>query len=308
VKTDRKVTRLPVVVLSIATLIAGCSSQEQSTAATNPSVAASSTSTADGSPAFPPNGSFVVDGGRELFIQCIGSGSPTILLEAGWGSGSQMWPSAILDRLSEHALTCAYDRAGTGRSDPAPDEPRLGSDILADLDALLEGAEVPGPYLLVGTSSGGHLTIYHALQHADRVAGMVVLDSDWISTDPTEDLFRSVLSPAQYAEFIGDGDHWDDPDNVEHIDSVPTIREIEAAMHPLPGMPVRILTATSEEGCPAEWPCARLIERSIELQHNWLTLSPEAVQVLVESGHAMPDEVPDVVISEILHALEDARD
>ena len=56
---------------------------------------------------------------------------------------------------------CASDRPGTvldaehiGRSDPVP-MPRSASDIAADLDALLQAAEVPGPYVLVAHSLGG---------------------------------------------------------------------------------------------------------------------------------------------------------
>ena len=56
-------------------------------------------------------------GRRALYLDCRGEGAPTVVLEAGSGSDSSTW-SAVLDALAETTRTCAYDRAGRGRSDP----------------------------------------------------------------------------------------------------------------------------------------------------------------------------------------------
>ena len=71
---------------------------------------------------------------------------------------------------------CVYDRAGKGWSDPA-DTPRDGVAIATDLHTLLERANVPGPYVLAGHSSGGVYVQVFAEQYPDEVAGMVLLDS-----------------------------------------------------------------------------------------------------------------------------------
>src|ERR1700675_2833812 len=56
-------------------------------------------------------------GPRSLYLDCRGSGTPTVVLEAGSGSDSATW-WAVHDDLAAITRTCAYDRAGRGRSDP----------------------------------------------------------------------------------------------------------------------------------------------------------------------------------------------
>jgi pimeloyl-ACP methyl ester carboxylesterase len=298
-----------VITLAAAGLFVGCSGPAQSTSLASIDDAGASTSPApttspDSSP--PPFGHFVVDGERELFITCAGSGSPVILMEAGGGDESTAW-SPIMMNLAEHTMVCAYDRAGTGRSDPAPNEPRAASDVQDDLDALMEAAGIEPPYLLVGQSFGGATTLFHAMQHPERVAGMVIVDSDWPTTDPERDPMRVAMTDAQWAEFMGDGEQWDDEHNTEHIDFETFAGEVEGSVHALPGVPIRILSATQPGDCPPELDCELMIAKSIEFQKQWLELSPDAVQILVEGGHNLHEDNPEVVIAEILTALDDSR-
>src|SRR6266702_6672767 len=60
---------------------------------------------------------FVSLGGRRLHYLAAGSGSPTIVLEAGLGVSSFEW-ALVFPRLAECSRVVAYDRAGMGRSEP----------------------------------------------------------------------------------------------------------------------------------------------------------------------------------------------
>ena len=307
---DSAPVRIGLVMLA-AGILAGCTGAQApvgSLGEPSEAAAAAASPSASSSPESnePPFGKFAVDGERELYLSCTGSGSPVILLEAGGGDESSAW-ARIMPALGEHTMVCAYDRAGTGQSDPAPDEPRSASDVQADLDALLEAAGIEPPYLLVGQSFGGATTLFHAMQHPDRVAGMVIVDSDWPTTDPEKDPLRVALTDEQWAEFMGDGEQWDDEENVEHIDFENLAAEIEGSVQPLPDVPIRILSATKAPGCPTEWNCDLIIEKSIEFQKQWLQLSPEAVQILVEGGHNLHEDDPEAVTAEILTALEESR-
>ncbi len=180
-------------------------------------------------------------------------------------------------------------------------------DVVGDLDALLTAAHVEGPYLLVGQSLGGTVALAFALTHTQQTAGLVIVDTDWATTDPARTA-DSLLTPAERAQFAA-GDKWDSPDNREHIDHHAVAGEVERAVHPLPGIPIRILTATVPESCdgtPAR--CALIHQRRVSLQAQWLSLSPKtATRRLVPTGHNIHEEASDLLRDEILAALKDAQ-
>lgn len=70
----------------------------------------------------------------------------------------------------------AYDRAGLGHSDAAP-EPRDAAAAAADLAALLEALGERGPLVLAGHSMGGLMVRVFALTRAERVTGLVLVDA-----------------------------------------------------------------------------------------------------------------------------------
>lgn len=113
-------------------------------------------------------------GGHRLYIECTGSGGPAVILQAGLGESSSSW-SRIAPAVAKTTTVCTYDRAGHGRSDEAAG-PQDGIALATDLHTLLERAGVPGPYVLVGHSSGGPYVRVFAARYLDEVAGMVLLD------------------------------------------------------------------------------------------------------------------------------------
>jgi pimeloyl-ACP methyl ester carboxylesterase len=121
-------------------------------------------------------GELVDVGGRDLHISCTGSGSPTVILEAGLGQPGAIMAGWIQPGVATTTKVCVYDRAGKGWSDPV-DMARDGVAIATDLHTLLERANVPGPYVLAGHSSGGVYVQVFAERYPDEVAGMVLLDS-----------------------------------------------------------------------------------------------------------------------------------
>jgi pimeloyl-ACP methyl ester carboxylesterase len=122
----------------------------------------------------PARGRLVDVGGRQLYLQCAGTGGPAVILQAGAGGSSSSW-SRIQPEIAKITTVCSYDRAGRGWSDD-PAAPQDGTAIAQDLHALLANAGIAGPYVLVGHSSGGpYLRVYAGTYPAD-VAGMVLID------------------------------------------------------------------------------------------------------------------------------------
>lgn len=112
--------------------------------------------------------------GRRLHLVCEGSGTPVVLLEAGFGATAAAW-SKVQPTLAKSVRVCAYDRAGYGRSDPGP-EPRDGAAIAADLDQALKAEHISGPFVVVGHSAGGLYARLFADRRGAQVVGMVLLD------------------------------------------------------------------------------------------------------------------------------------
>src|SRR5690349_6591887 len=69
--------------------------------------------------AYPPAGQMVDVGGYRLHIQCVGTGSPTVVLDAGLGGSSLDW-SLVQPAMAATTRVCAYDRAVLAWSDPGP--------------------------------------------------------------------------------------------------------------------------------------------------------------------------------------------
>ena len=131
--------------------------------------------------AYPPPGEMVDVGGYRLHINCVGQGSPTVVLDAGSGAMSAHWVR-VQREVSGTTRVCAYDRAGMGWSEMGPD-PRDAKQITGELHTLLSNAGIEGPYMLVGHSFGGMYMQTYAARYPDEVAGVALVDS---STDPDQ--------------------------------------------------------------------------------------------------------------------------
>lgn len=139
-------------------------------------------------------GQLVDVGGYRLHLYCAGSGTPTVVLESGLGETGAYW-GWISTALALETRVCAYDRAGRGWSDSAP-VPQDGMAVATDLHALLERARVPGPFVMVGHSSGAEYVRIFAGRYPEHVAGMVLLDGQ-----PAEAFEGLPSYPAFYSGF-----------------------------------------------------------------------------------------------------------
>jgi len=139
--------------------------------------------------AYPLAGQMVDVGGYRLHIQCVGTGSPTVVLDAGLGGTSLDW-SLVQPQIGQTTRVCAYDRAGLGWSEDSP-QPRTPTKLARELHALLTNAGIAGSYVLVGHSLAGKNVRLFAQFYPTEVAGMVLIDarSEYVDarTSPAEE-------------------------------------------------------------------------------------------------------------------------
>jgi pimeloyl-ACP methyl ester carboxylesterase len=124
----------------------------------------------------PPFQGLVTVDGRRLYLECAGSGTPAVVLEADFQRGVSDWP-AVQGQVAAFSLVCSYDRLGHGRSDRTT-EPSAGEQAVDDLRVVLASANVPAPYVLVGNGFGGLLVQLFAQRYPRDVAAIVLIDAD----------------------------------------------------------------------------------------------------------------------------------
>ena len=242
-------------------------------------------------------------GDRVLFLRCIGSGGPTVILEAGYGDNGTIW-APVQIHASEFVRVCSYDRAGLERSDDPDHYPRTGADVVADLHAALQKAEVKPPYLLVGHSYGALFSRLFAQTYSEEVVGLLWLDP-WPLDYDTE--LQALVTPRQwtaYERLLAT-----DPDN-EVIDFPATYAEIRVGGE-LPDVPLLVLShgeAPTAEGYPPDWPVAAQERLWQRLERDMATLAPQGEEwVVAGSGHMIHQAKPDVVVAAIADMVDRLR-
>ena len=276
-------------------------------------------------------GLFDIGGGRKMYLECWGEGSPTVVLLTGYRDTARIWDADLPGYPQPHVLpavagftrVCAYDRPGTvgpysddpaqySRSDPVP-QPHAPDDVVADLHALLAVADVPGPYVLAGHSLGGAYARLYAATYPDGVAGVVLIDA-------FNEFLRAALTPEQWAPFLAfistPPPGLDDAD-VERAELDAVLDAVEAAMatQPLPELPLAVLSRGREDELPPELTAdlpPGLIDAAADAhrtgQAQLAALVPDARHVIAaESSHYIQLEQPALVIEAIRQVVEGVR-
>ena len=249
-------------------------------------------------PPYLPQGERFDIGDRSLYLDCRGSGSPTVVLEAGSGSDSATW-AAVHDAIAATTRTCAYDRAGRGRSDDRGEHTL--ADAVADLRALLDAAGEQGPFVIVGHSLGGSYARVFASQYRDEVVGAVLVDS--FEPDIQDDRIHPLLGeliPEYEAQLDGLRAH------VARVDSLdwPT-SEQQLRASSFEGIPVEVLVAARYEPRLDEATNAAV---ATAWRDGMESLSPGRSRYeIVYAGHNVHIDRPDTVIDAVRRLVEGAR-
>lgn len=243
-------------------------------------------------PRIPADG--LVDvGGRDLYIECSGTGPATLVMESGLGMDSATWSRLV--PLVEGARICAHDRAGQGRSDPA-ETPRTAMDLADDLGHLLDAAGVEPPFILVGHSFGGLVARLFAATHPEDVDGLILIDpSPTTLMEDTCELREAPRCDQLASMLLPEG-------NPERIDWAASVSEIAGASA-LPDVPLVVLASSSQgpDSSPEE------VERWLARQQELADSVSTGRLIVVDSGHFIHLDRPEVVAEAIRTVLEAMR-
>jgi len=254
-----------------------------------------------------------VGGGRTLHIVCVGptdTGRPTAILEHGLGADYGIWAD-VMTGLEPTDRVCAYDRAGEFGMSKLPDGFRTTDDQVTDLHALLEGAGIKPPYVLVGHSIGGWNNLVYAQRFPAEVVGVVFVDvrppaasAEWLAALPPETPTDSqALKDNRFDLTTFEGDPSRNP---EHLDLVASAKEAQAA----PGFGDRpfvvLVRADSSDAWEGLDPslAAKLGAIGDALTTKLVSLSSDGTLVKVaNTGHEIQVDQPKAVIDAIRDVL-----
>lgn len=122
-----------------------------------------------------------------LYVERSGEGAPVVLLHGLTATHRYVvMGSKSLQRAGHDVV--AYDARGHGASDPAPDpEAYTYADLAGDLLSVLDEAGFERA-VLAGASMGAHTAVRVALEHPERVAGLVIVTPAYDPEDWPGDL------------------------------------------------------------------------------------------------------------------------
>jgi pimeloyl-ACP methyl ester carboxylesterase len=253
-------------------------------------------------------------GDRSLHLECWGervSGEPTVLLISGQGPTTASWERMANEFAADGHHLCAYDRAGIGESEPAPEASVSTKDQVTDLVMLLDAADLQEPVVLAAHSLGALPAVGLVDRAPERVAGVVLIDP-W--SPRVSAAQRAALPPkkpdespevADERRFLNDF-LFDPAQNPEHL-RIAACEEEVARLLDEPGpvfgdLPVVVLRAPDlppVQGLPRDYERATLA--AISAGHReFAAESTRGTLIEVEdTGHNIHDDQPEVVMDAI---------
>jgi pimeloyl-ACP methyl ester carboxylesterase len=262
-----------------------------------------------------------IGGDRQVYLECRGAGSPTVVLVSGTGGAADEWTDAldpadpaagpkprefaVLPTVASFTRVCAYDRPGTTRNDGSLSpstlvaQPTTAQAGVGDLQAVLSAAGEHAPYLLVGASWGAMIVMLFARTDFPQVAGLV-------SVDGASQFLRDTLTPDQWSDWMHKIDAMDPSTGREVPNYDASIDEIRAAP-PMPHvLPAAVLTSSK--------PWDLQVGNSGSTWPAWLTAQDRLAGELhashitdTNSGHGISLEQPQLVANAIRDVVDRAR-
>ncbi|MHA1213255.1 MAG: alpha/beta fold hydrolase [Candidatus Heimdallarchaeota archaeon] len=235
----------------------------------------------------------------QIHIKETGKGKPTVIIEAGLGSGYDAYDT-LQTAISPLTKVVSYDRPGLGESSESPNRRTLPN-YINELRLLLQKEDIDSPYILVGHSLGGLIMRYYAHKYPNEVAGLVLIDcipEGWInyimSTHSKEEIdeLNKVINPELNNSKGVIKDEWQEFQN-----NCELIKGVQLSKH----IPIRVITAIQygkDQKALGYHP--EDMQIWAQMQANFMANSTNAKQIITDkSGHSVQLTEPELIIDAI---------
>ena len=281
-----------------------------------------------------PDGQFAEVEDHRLHYYKKGNGGPTIVFETAFDPAGHLQWYNIQQELPASYTSVSYDRAGILWSERGKN-PKSGEEMAKELHLLLEKANVPKPYILVGHSFGGTLVRFFVNKYPEDVAGVIFVDSQCPDDERylSPELFKMVNQglPGSFLKFANtfglarlmfkgmfpNNKQYEYQNKImpallyksadavlEEQDQMGLIKKEASKIKSFGNIPLYVLTAADEKRFDSSIKDRKLKTEMLsawnKMQKDFLLLSTKSKQILVpNSGHYINQEQPKVIESVI---------
>lgn len=277
-----------------------------------------------------PDGNFAVVENHRLHYYKKGNGGPSVVFETAYDPAGHLQWYNIQQALPDSYTNISYDRSGILWSERG-ENPKSGEEMAKELHLLLEKANVPKPYILVGHSFGGTLTRFFVNQYSKDIAGVILVDSQCPDDERylSPELYKMVnqglpggflkfantfgLARLMFKGMFPNDKSYDYQNSImpallfksadavlEEQEQMSSIKKEASKIKSFGNVPLLVLTAADEKRYDATIKDKKLKNEMLtawnKMQKDFLLLSTDSRQILEpNSGHYINQEQPEVI-------------
>lgn len=295
---------------------------------------------------FPSPGKMMDINGQKVHVNIVGSvkdGTVPVFIESGTGNFSLDWIE-VQRELSKYTQVVTYDRPGNGWSEPSTSKFTTQSH-LNDLKAIIDGAGIKTPVILIGHSAGGLYTRLFSQDYPDYVAGMILIDArneyfaeklpefnkkffqtqgqgtnKFLSMFGIIRLLGAGFLPSNFPKSISKTEyvnvHWDQDFFTaveQEIKEIPNAEKLLTPTRSLGDMPLTVMTAEGNHIPVVPLGFSekeeKIVNETWQQSQKWLTtLSSNSEYIVVpKASHAIMYDNPEVIVKSVINMFENLR-
>jgi pimeloyl-ACP methyl ester carboxylesterase len=276
------------------------------------------------------DGQFVEVENHRLHYYKKGHGGPTVVFETAFDPAGHLQWRHIQQQLPSSYTSISYDRAGILWSERG-ENPKSGEKIAEELRLLLEKADAPKPYIIVGHSLGGTLSRFFVNKYPEEVAGVIFVDSQCPDDEKylSAELYTMVnqglpsnllkfannfgLARLMFKNMFPNEKQYEYQNSImpallyksahavlEEQDQMASIKKQGSKIKSFGDIPIYVLTAADQKRYDSfikdEKLKAEMINAWNKMQNDFLLLSTDSKQIFVaNSGHYINQDQPKAI-------------
>ncbi len=228
--------------------------------------------------------------GHEMVLYKTGNKGPVLVLEAGGNSDHTCW-SSIVPELSKGAIVITYDRPGY-RDSEACSQSRTANRVAEELHQALNKSGIKGPYIIGGWSWGGAFARAFAAMYPTETKGLLLVDP--VSKESYYEM--ALKFPDEFTLLVATRNANNEAAQDEFDAMMPAMNQASRSDKLYKGKTELLIAGSLKEWSASEAPLKKIWISELQ---KWSKQQPNVRAQVVESGHFIQREKPEVVIAAV---------